>query len=52
MMNLHDRLKKITHSKEFCHTVNYVVIAFAVVVGLETYWMTDQWVPFFDRANR
>lgn len=36
MTTAHLRLKKIVHGKQFCHIVNYAIIAFAIVVGIET----------------
>jgi voltage-gated sodium channel len=43
----HARLKTWVHSKEFCHSVNYAIIAFAVVLGLETLQVNEQWMNFF-----
>ncbi len=43
----HARLKIWVHSKEFCHSVNYAIIAFAVVLGLETLQINDLWKAFF-----
>jgi len=40
----HERLKKIVHSKDFCHTVNYAIIGFAIVVGIETFHLEDGWL--------
>jgi len=43
----HARLKSWVHSKEFCHSVNYAIIAFAVVLGLETFHMGEAWMNLF-----
>ncbi|GHM99795.1 hypothetical protein WSM22_12850 [Cytophagales bacterium WSM2-2] len=32
----HAALKKIVHSKHFCHVINYAIVAFAIFVGVET----------------
>lgn len=45
MMNA--RFKHITQSKVFCHTVNYVILAFAALIGLETVFKTDAWLLAF-----
>jgi voltage-gated sodium channel len=43
----HARLKSWVHSKEFCHSVNYAIIAFAVVLGLETFRLGNGWMILF-----
>jgi hypothetical protein len=43
----HARLKSCEHSKEFCHCVNYAFIAFAVVLGLETFQLATAWMNLF-----
>lgn len=47
-MTPHQRLKKFVHSQTFCHAVNYLIIAFAVVVGIETFLMEEKWASFFN----
>lgn len=44
----HQRLKRIVHSKEFCHAVNYAIIGFAIVVGIETFHLEDGWLKAFN----
>ncbi len=44
MTAAHSLLKRIAHSKEFCHIVSYVIIAFAIVVGLETFPLPTVWL--------
>lgn len=43
----HAQLKSWVHSKEFCHSVNYAIIAFAVVLGLETFHLGEAWLSLF-----
>ena len=43
----HARLKSWVHSKEFCHSVNYAIIAFAFVLGLETFQLGNAWMNLF-----
>jgi voltage-gated sodium channel len=43
----HAHLKSWVHSKEFCHSINYAIIAFAVVLGLETFQIGKAWMSFF-----
>ena len=43
----HARLKSWVHSKEFCHSVNYAIIAFAFVLGLETLELGTAWMNLF-----
>ena len=43
----HARLKNWVHSKEFCHSVNYAIIAFAIVLGLETFNLGEVWMSVF-----
>jgi voltage-gated sodium channel len=43
----HARLKSWVHSKEFCHSVNYAIIAFAFVLGLETFQLGTAWMNLF-----
>ncbi len=47
MIIAHARLKNWVHSKEFCHSVNYAIIAFAVVLGLETFQLAKAWMNLF-----
>lgn len=47
----HERLKKIVHSKEFCHFANYSIIGFAFVVGIETLQVDDRWIGFFNSTE-
>lgn len=47
MIIAHTRLKSWVHSKEFCHSVNYAIIAFAVVLGLETFQLAKAWMNLF-----
>lgn len=44
----HKQLKTFVHGRTFCHTVNYVIIAFSGVVGLETFLTGPGWVSFFN----
>lgn len=43
----HARFKHIAQSKTFCHLVNYVILAFAALIGLETQFKTGAWVTVF-----
>ncbi len=43
----HQRLKAFAQSKEFCHAVNYVIIAFAILVGVENIVKDEIWISFF-----
>lgn len=43
----HAQFKSWIHSKEFCHLINYAIIAFAFVVGLETFRLSDAWMNLF-----
>jgi large-conductance mechanosensitive channel len=45
MMNA--RFKHIAQSKIFCHLVNYVILAFAALIGLETMLKTGIWLSIF-----
>jgi voltage-gated sodium channel len=47
----HARLKSWVHSKEFCHAVNYAIIAFAVVLGLETFRVSERWMELFSTLD-
>ncbi|HCW05965.1 MAG TPA: hypothetical protein DGG95_01220 [Cytophagales bacterium] len=47
----HQRLKNIVRSKEFCHTINYVIIAFAIVVGIETFHLGESLSQFFNNLE-
>src|SRR6267154_737499 len=47
MIIAHARLKSWVHSKEFCHSVNYAIIAFALVLGLETFPLAKAWMDLF-----
>lgn len=44
----HERLKKFVHNKEFCHAVNYSIIGFAIVVGIETLDFDNRWIGLFN----
>lgn len=46
MNRLHVALREIVHGKKFCHFVNYVIVAFAVFVGIQTLVGDDQFAPF------
>lgn len=48
MLFTHERLKKIVQSRDFCHSVNYSIIGFAIIVGIETFFSDDRWVEFFN----
>ncbi len=43
MPTIHLFIKRIAYSKEFCHLVNYVIIGFAIVVGMETFQLPYPW---------
>ena len=43
----HAQLKTWVYSKEFCHLINYAIIAFAFVVGLETLSLGEAWMNLF-----
>lgn len=43
MTAAHRLIKRIAYSKEFCHLVSYVIIGFAIVVGMETFQLPDPW---------
>jgi voltage-gated sodium channel len=47
----HQRLKAFAQSKEFCHLVNYMIIAFAILVGLETVLKERAWPLVFLTAD-
>ncbi len=47
----HAQFKSRVHSKEFCHLVNYAIIAFAFVVGLETFRLSETWMNLFSALD-
>jgi hypothetical protein len=47
MKILHTELKDWVHSKQFCHLINYAIIAFALVVGIETFHLSGAWMNLF-----
>ncbi len=44
----HARLRSLVHGKRFCHFVNYAIIAFAIILGLETFQVNDEWMSLFN----
>jgi voltage-gated sodium channel len=47
----HQRIKTFAQSKQFCHFVNYLIIAFAILVGVENIVKDELWVSFFVVAD-
>ena len=47
----HAQFKKKIHSKDFCHLINYAIIAFAFVVGLETLHLGEAWMNLFSALD-
>ena len=43
----HQHLKDFAQSKRFCESVNYAIIAFAFVVGIETMLKEPHWQHIF-----
>ncbi len=43
----HQRLKEFAHGKKFCNIVNYAILSFAFIVGLETIIKNPQWQSIF-----
>src|SRR6185369_1086170 len=42
MSTIHARVKGFVHTKNFCHFVNYAIVAFAVFIGIETFLLGDR----------
>jgi voltage-gated sodium channel len=47
----HQRLKEFAQGKTFCHAVNYVIIGFALLVGIENIVKDDAWASLFVAAD-
>ncbi len=43
----HQHLKDFAHGKRFCHIVNYAILSFAFIVGLETVLKNPEWQSIF-----
>ncbi len=43
----HQHIKDFAHSKKFCHIVNYSILAFACLIGIETVLKDPQWQNLF-----
>ena len=43
----HQRIKDFAQSKRFCHIVNYAILAFACLIGIETVFKDSHWQHIF-----
>ena len=43
----HQRIKEFAQGKRFCHTVNYAIILFACLIGIETVLKDPYWQRIF-----